>query len=157
MISLSALTNTDRPHRKVQRVGRGMGSKRGKTSCRGHKGDKARRGYERNYGREGGARPLYRILPCRGFANTRFQSKVFELDFDLINEHFQDGEVVNYATLRAKGLIPRRNDGGIRVLSNGDVKKKCSIEAHHFTKAAIEKLEKKSISYKVLTFAKAAE
>ncbi len=156
MISLATLTNTDRPRKKVQRVGRGMGSKRGKTSCRGHKGDKARRGYERNYGREGGARPLYRTLPCRGFANTRFQSKAFELDFDLINEHFKDGEVVNFETLRAKGLIPRRVPGGIRVLSSGEIKKKCSIEAHHFTKAAIEKLEKKSITYKKLTRTKEA-
>lgn len=157
MITLSTLVNTDRPHRKVQRVGRGMGSKRGKTSCRGVKGDKARRGYARNFGREGGARPLYRILPCRGFPNARFQSDSFELDFDLINEHFNDGEVVNYETLRMKGLIPRRLPGGIRVLSTGEIKKKCTIEAHHFTKAAVEKLEKKSISYKVLTINKAAE
>ncbi|MBI2743893.1 MAG: 50S ribosomal protein L15 [Chlamydiales bacterium] len=156
-LSLSTLANTDRPRRKVQRVGRGMGSRRGKTSCRGIKGDKARRGYARNFGREGGARPLYRILPCRGFPNARFQSDAFELDFDLINEHFKDGEVVNYETLRAKGLIPRRLGGGIRVLSTGELTKKCSIEAHHFSKAAVEKLEKKSVSYKVLTLGRAAE
>lgn len=150
MITLSSLTNTHRPKRKVQRVGRGPGSKRGKTCCRGAKGDKARRGYARNYGREGGRTPLYRKLPCRGFPNSRFQGEAFAIDFDLINEHFNDGEVVNFDTLRTKKLIPRRLGGGVKVLSNGELAKKISIEAHHFSKAAREKLEKKSISFKVL-------
>jgi large subunit ribosomal protein L15 len=158
MIDLSNLIDTHRPRKKVQRVGRGNGSKRGKTCGRGHKGDKARCGYRQNYGREGGRTPLYRKLPARGFPNARFRSQVFAIDLDLINEHFKDGEVVNYGTLREKGLIPRRVDGGIKILSSGEIsKKKVSIEAHHFSKAAIEKLEKGSISYKLLSLGKAAE
>lgn len=130
-----------------------MGSKRGKTSCRGHKGDKARCGYRRNFGREGGRTPLYRKLPARGFSNARFQDTTFAIDFDLINAYYNDGEVVNVATLREKGVAPRRIPGGIKVLSSGEIKKKVTIEASAFSKVAVEKLEKKSIPYKILTTA----
>jgi large subunit ribosomal protein L15 len=151
MINLSNLKNTHRPKKKVQRVGRGMGSKRGKTCGRGHKGDKARCGYRRNYGREGGRKPLYMKLPTRGFPNTRFENEIFAIDLDLINKHYKDGEVVSYATLLEKRLIPRRLAGGIKVLSSGEIgKKKVTIEAHHFSKAALEKLNKSSIPYKLL-------
>lgn len=149
MITLQSLRNSHRPKKKVQRVGRGVGCKRGKTCGRGNKGDKARRGYERNYGREGGQMPLYKKLPVRGFPNARFRKEFFPIDFDLINQHFNDGELVSYASLREKGLAPRRAVGGIKVLANGEIQKKVSIEAAAFSKAAIEKLDKKSISYKV--------
>lgn len=152
MITLENLNNTHRPVKKSRRVGRGMGSKRGKTCGRGNKGDKARCGYRQNYGREGGRTPLYRKLPARGFPNTRFQSEVAIIDFDLINAYYKDGEVVNAATLREKGLIGRRAAKQIKMLSSGEIsKKKLSIEAHHFSKAAVEKLEKQSIPYKKLS------
>lgn len=151
MITLSSLRNSHRPRKKVQRVGRGVGCKRGKTCGRGAKGDKARCGYRRNFGREGGRRPLYRKLPTRGFPNTRFASEVFAVDLDLLNSYFKDGETVSYETLREKGLIPRRVSGGIKILSSGELTKKLSIEAHHYSAAAKEKLDKKSIPYKVLS------
>ncbi|MFI5334002.1 MAG: 50S ribosomal protein L15 [Chlamydiales bacterium] len=152
MITLSNLSDTHRPRKKSRRVGRGMGSKRGKTCGRGSKGDKARCGYRQNYGREGGRTPLYRKLPARGFPNARFQPETAIIDFDLINAYYKDGEVVNAASLHEKGLVSRRALKQIKMLSNGELsKKKVSIEAHHFSKAAVEKLEKLSISYKKLT------
>ncbi len=72
MYNLSQLKNTSRPKKKVQRIGRGIGSKRGATSGRGGKGDSARQGYRKRFGYEGGQVPLYRKLPIRGFTRGRF-------------------------------------------------------------------------------------
>ena len=91
MITLSTLMNTHRAKEKVQRVGRGLGSKRGKTCCRGVKGDKARSGYNRRYGYEGGQLPLYRKLPCRGFSNARFRSEPVAINLSTIDKLFDDG------------------------------------------------------------------
>ncbi len=155
MTDLANLTNTHRPRKKVQRVGRGPGSKRGKTCGRGNKGDKARCGYRRNFGREGGRTPLYRKIPARGFPNTRFGTEIFAIDLDFISQYYKEGEVVSSKTLDEKGLLPRRALGGIKILSSGELsKKKISIEAHHFSKAAMEKLEKGSIPYKKLSLHK---
>jgi len=151
MITLSTLSNTHRPHQQVQRVGRGLGSKRGKTCCRGSKGDSARRGYKSRFGNEGGQLPLYRKLPVRGFSNGRFKSEVYAINLSLITQLYQDGETVNTKTLREKGCCPREVCGGLKILSNGDIKKKVTIEAHAFSKGAIAKLEKAKISFKQLS------
>lgn len=151
MISLSDLRNTHRPRKKVQRVGRGIGSKRGKTCCRGVKGDSARRGYKRRYGNEGGQLPLYRKLPIRGFANGRFTSDVYAINLSLIEKLYENGDVVNLKTLREKGYAPRAPGGGLKVLSQGELKKKVSIEAHAFSKGAVAKLEAGKISFKQIT------
>lgn len=150
MITLSSLKNTHRPKKKVQRVGRGIGSKRGKTCCRGVKGDKARRGYQRRYGYEGGQLPLYRKLPIKGFPNGRFTSEVYAVNLSLINQLYSDGETVNLETLRAKGYAPREVGGGLKILSAGELKKKVTIEAKSYSKQAQEKLEKAQISFKVV-------
>jgi large subunit ribosomal protein L15 len=148
MITLSSLANTHRPKKKVQRVGRGIGSKRGKTCCRGVKGDSARRGYKCRFGYEGGQLPLYRKLPVRGFSNGRFTSVVHAINLSLIDQLFKDGETVNLETLREKGYAPREVNGGLKILSKGTLNKKVSIEAHAFSKGAIEKLEAAKVSYK---------
>ncbi|OGN65290.1 MAG: 50S ribosomal protein L15 [Chlamydiae bacterium RIFCSPHIGHO2_12_FULL_49_9] len=150
MHSLSQLKNTTRPKKKIQRVGRGVGSKRGKTSCRGGKGDSARQGYKKRFGYEGGQVPLYRKLPIRGFTRGRFVKPSKGIPLSLLEAYYQDGETVNIETLREKGLVPRRLPGGIKILSNGDLTKKLNIEANSFSAAAVEKLEAKGISYKVL-------
>jgi large subunit ribosomal protein L15 len=150
MITLSNLTNSTRPFRKIQRVGRGIGSGRGKTCCRGHKGDKARSGYKRRYGHEGGQLPLYRKLPCRGFDHGRFKSNRVEINLKTIEALYSNGEVVNIETLREKGYAPRRSQGGLKVLSGGELTKKVSIEARVYSKAAQEKLEKRSIAFKTI-------
>lgn len=151
MITLSTLSNTHRPRQKVQRVGRGIGSKRGKTCCRGVKGDSARRGYKRRFGNEGGQLPLYRKLPVRGFSNGRFKSEVHAVNLSLINQLYKDGETVNMETLREKGYGPRKVCGGLKILSNGEIKKNITIEAHAFSKGAIAKLEKAKVSFKQIS------
>lgn len=150
MMDLSNLSNTHRPHKKIQRVGRGVGSKRGKTCCRGNKGDKSRRGYQNRFGQEGGQIPLYKKIPTRGFSNARFRNESFAVNLSLIEKFYQDGETVNLQTLQEKKLIPRRVPGGIKILSFGDLSKKVAIEAVAFSKSAREKLEKNGISCKVV-------
>jgi large subunit ribosomal protein L15 len=148
MITLENLTNTHRPTQKVQRVGRGPGSKRGKTCGRGNKGDKARCGYKRHYGREGGQLPLYRKLPCRGFDSAKFRSHVCAINLSLIDKLYNDGEVVNFATLREKGYAHRRELGGLKILGGGELHKKVKIEAR-VSQEAQKKLEKQGISFTV--------
>lgn len=150
MINLATLSDTHRPRKRVQRVGRGLGSKRGKTSCRGVKGDKARRGYKNMFGKEGGQLPLYRKLPTKGFGNGRFTSDVFSINLSLLNNLFKDGDVINLQTLRERGYAPREVKGGLKILAQGELKKKVTVEAHAFSQGAIAKLEKAKISYKVL-------
>lgn len=151
MITLSQLTNTHRPEKKIQRVGRGMGSKRGKTCGRGHKGDKARQGYKQTYGHEGGQLPLYRKSPVRGFASGRFRSRGLAVNLAMINSLFNDGETVNLETLLQKGCGRRRTPGGLKVLGQGVLEKKVTIEARSFSKEALKKLEDKSIPFKMIS------
>lgn len=150
MITLSSLSNTSRPRKKVQRVGRGLGSKRGKTCCRGVKGDKARRGYKGRFGYEGGQLPLYRKLPTKGFPNGRFTNDVYSINLNLLNNLFKDGDVINLKTLRKRGYAPRDAKGGLKVLAQGEINKKVTIEAHAFSKSAIKKLETAGISFKII-------
>src|SRR5574342_535413 len=150
MTSLSTLANTHRPRKKVQRIGRGIGSKRGKTCCRGNKGDKARRGYKSRDGHEGGQLPLYRKLPTKGFVNGRFKSDVYAINLGILNQLFKDGDVINLKTLRERGYAPRNPQGGLKILAQGELNKKVTLEAHAFSKGAIEKLEKAKVSFKVI-------
>ena len=150
MVTLSQLKNTSRPKKKIQRVGRGIGSKRGATSGRGTKGDGSRRGYSRRYGYEGGQVPLYRKLPVRGFTRGRFIKASKGVTLADIERHFTDGEIVNPETLREKGMIPRRLPGGVKILATGNLTKKIKIEAHAFTASAKQKLESNSIQFQVI-------
>ena len=150
MTMLSQLQNSSRPKKKIQRVGRGDGSKRGKTSCRGSKGDGSRGGYTRRYGYEGGQVPLYRKLPVRGFTRGRFEKASFAITLQQIEEHFVDGEVVNFFSLREKRLVPRVLPGGIKILSTGNLTKKVEIEAHRASNCAREKLEASAIPLTLL-------
>jgi len=148
MMKLSELKNTHRKPKGPKRVGRGPGSNKGKTSCRGHKGDKSRSGYKTRAGKEGGQLPLFKKLPIRGFSNARFQKPVFAINLGRINEYFDEGETVNLETLYKKGFPVRRASGGIKILANGEIEKKLVIEAHAFSKGAIQKLEAKGIEFK---------
>lgn len=150
MLNLSELQNTSRPKKVSRRVGRGVGSKRGKTSGRGGKGDSARAGYRKRFGYEGGQVPLYRKLPIRGFTRGKFVRECQAISFSLIEQYYQDGETVNFATLREKGLVARRLPGGIKVLAKGELSKKVTIEANKFSASAAQKLQDLSISYKVV-------
>lgn len=150
MTTLSNLQNTSRPKKKVQRVGRGPGSNRGKTSNRGHKGDKSRSGYKTRRPQEGGQLPLFRKMPTRGFTRGRHIKASLSLNLSMIEAAYEDGEVVSFETLRQKGMAPRELPGGIKVLGQGELTKKVTIEAHRYSKSAREKLEKNKISFKQL-------
>jgi large subunit ribosomal protein L15 len=150
MHSLSQLKNTSRPTKKVQRIGRGIGSGRGATAGRGGKGDSHRQGWRKRWGYEGGQVPLYRKLPIRGFTRGKFVKTSVAISLSTLEEYFKDGETVSFATLREKGLVPRRLPGGFKILANGELTKKVKIEANHFSEAAEQKLQSKGISYTVV-------
>lgn len=147
MLSLSELTNTSRPLKRSRRIGRGIGSKRGGHAGRGGKGDSHRQGYSKRFGYEGGQVPLYRKLPIRGFTRGKFVKDVTEVTFAKIETYYQDGETVNVASLREKGLIPRRIPGGIKILAKGELTKQVKIEAHHISAGAQAKLDEKKILF----------
>ena len=126
---------------KAYRKGRGAGSGNGKTSGRGHKGQKARSGGGVRPGFEGGQMPLYRRLPKRGFNNKRFAPQYIEVNVSDL-EAFDNGSEVTAQALADKGIIslPKVNDG-VKILGNGELTKKLDVKAVKFTKAAKEKIE----------------
>ena len=119
------------------RVGRGIGSGLGKTSGRGHKGQKARSGGGVRRGFEGGQTPLYRRLPKRGFTNIHAKNYT-EVTLTMLNKATK--EEVTAESLMADGIISKINDG-IVVLATGTLEKKLAVKAKRFTKAAKEKIE----------------
>jgi len=124
--------------KKAKRVGRGTGSGHGKTSTRGHKGQKARSGGGVRPGFEGGQMPLYRRLPKRGFTNIF--KKVYEvINVDQLNV-FEDNSRVTPELLIEKGFVKGAKDG-IKILGNGELNVKLEVSAHAFSKSAIEKIE----------------
>lgn len=120
-----------------RRVGRGIGSGLGKTSGKGHKGQKARSGGGVRRGFEGGQTPLYRRLPKRGFTNI-FAKNYVEVTLTMLNK--SKSEEVTAETLLADGIISKVNDG-IVILATGNLEKKLTVKAKRFTKSAKEKIE----------------
>ena len=119
------------------RVGRGIGSGLGKTSGRGHKGQKARSGGGVRRGFEGGQTPLYRRLPKRGFTNIHAKNYT-EVTLTMLNA--SKSEEVTAESLVNDGIINKINDG-IVVLGTGSLDKKLTVKAKRFTKSAAEKIE----------------
>ena len=120
-----------------KRVGRGMGSGHGKTSTRGHKGQAAGTGFTQKRGFEGGQMPLHRRLPKRGFTN------IFKKQFALVNLGRLDkleGDTFTPDSLQATGTIHKLHDG-LKVLATGQLSRAISVEAHHFSKSAMEKIQ----------------
>ena len=120
-----------------RRVGRGMGSGLGKTSGRGHKGQKARSGGGVRRGFEGGQTPLYRRLPKRGFNNIHAKTYT-EVTLAMLNK--SKATEVTAESLLEEGLIGKINDG-IVILGTGKLEKKLTVKAKRFTKSAAEKIE----------------
>ena len=132
-----------------KRIGRGPGSGTGKTAGRGHKGQKSRSGYSRRYGFEGGQMPLVRRIPKRGFYN------VFRVEFQVVNLRdlervFVDGDTVSVASLVEKGLV-RGGKRLVKVLGDGELKKKLNVQAHKFSASAKAGIEKAGGSCEVVT------
>lgn len=135
--------STLEPHagtkRRRKRVGRGPGSGHGKTSGRGHKGQKARSGYSRKAGFEGGQMPFNRRLPKRGFHHGD-RWPYAEVNLDLIDKHFDDGAEVTAAAVFAAGLAAAR-PGGLKVLGRGELTKKFSFKVNKISAGARQKIE----------------
>ena len=123
-------------HRKV-RVGRGMGSKMGKTSGAGNKGPQSRRGYSRRAGFEGGQMPLHRRLPKRGFSSP-FPKEFAVVNVETLNS-FAAGETVTPEALAGRGIVRALRDG-LKVLGDGELKVALTVRAHAFSKSAQEKI-----------------
>ena len=149
-LTLASLSSLRPPvgsrHRKV-RVGRGIGSKLGKTSGSGDKGQKSRRGYSRRRGFEGGQMPLHRRMPKRGFHN------LFRVEYSILNlaelNVFPAGETVTPELLRAHGFV-RRNRDRVKILGDGELTTKIAIHAHAFSVSAKEKITKAGGTFEVV-------
>lgn len=125
--------------KSVNRVGRGTGSGSGKTSGRGHKGQKARSGYSRKAGFEGGQLPLFKRLPKIGFINHDFKNRYAIINLDDLNK-FEESTVVTPELLKECGFI-KKQYSGIKVLGRGTLEKKLTVRASKFSETAKSKIE----------------
>ena len=145
--TLSNLRPPAGSRKKKVRVGRGMGSKLGKTAGAGNKGQKSRRGYSRRRGFEGGQMPLHRRMPKRGFHNP------FGVTYSVVNlaelNVFPAGETVTPELLRAHGFVRRATDA-IKVLGDGELTTKLAIHAQAFSASAKEKITKAGGTFEVV-------
>ena len=121
-----------------KRLGRGVGSGLGKTSGKGHKGAKARSGGGKRPGFEGGQMPLTMRLPKRGFTNI-YRKEYAAVNIDRLNL-FEDGMTVTPVTLIEYGIIKNVQDG-VKILGNGEITKKLTVQANKFSESAKQKIE----------------
>jgi large subunit ribosomal protein L15 len=137
-MNLSDLRPPKGQKQKRQRVGQGMGTGRGKYSGRGAKGARSISGYSIMRGFEGGQMPLHRRLPKRGFTN------IFKKEYAIVNVgrlELLEGDAFDPARLIELGVI-KKLGAGLKVLGTGDITRKLSIQAHVFSKSALEKIQK---------------
>ena len=137
-MKLHELKPADGARKDKTRVGRGTGSGCGKTSGRGHKGQKSRSGGGVRPGFEGGQMPIYRRLPKRGFKNI-WRKEYAEVNVETLNI-FDDDTTVDAVALVEIGILKNVLDG-VRILGDGELTKKLNVKAQGFTKTAIKKIE----------------
>jgi large subunit ribosomal protein L15 len=139
--NLSNLRAPKKANTGKKRVGRGMGSGMGKTSTRGHKGQRSRSGSHMMRGFEGGQMPLHRRLPKRGFTNI-FRTEYSVVNLSRIAELQAEGHSeLTLESFASKGLLKKRN-GLVKVLGDGELTAAVTVHAHKFSKSAQEKIEK---------------
>ena len=138
-MKLNELKYNEGSKKDIKRLGRGSSSGTGKTSGKGHKGQNARSGGGVRPGFEGGQLPLYRRLPKRGFSNALFKKVYAVINVSELNA-FEDGTVVTPELLFEMGII-KKQLSGIKVLGNGEIKKKLTVRAHKFSNTAGGKAE----------------
>jgi large subunit ribosomal protein L15 len=126
---------------RVKRLGCGESSGHGKTSGKGHKGQKARAGGTVRHGFEGGQMPIYRRLPKKGFSNVDFAIRYAIINVGDLSEAFEDGIEINEIVLREAGLVKGRWDG-VKILGNGELTKKFTVNVNKVSESAREKIEK---------------
>ncbi|HEY1462054.1 MAG TPA: 50S ribosomal protein L15 [Terriglobales bacterium] len=144
-MNLSNVRAPKKANENKKRVGRGMGSGMGKTSTRGHKGQRSRSGSRMMRGFEGGQMPLHRRVPKRGFTN------IFRKEYDIVNLEALTalGETnITPEVLRAARLVQGKNQ--IKVLGDGELKGALTVQAHKFSKSAQEKITKAGGKFEVL-------
>ena len=124
--------------KRRKRLGCGIGSGHGKTSTKGHKGQRARSGFALRPGFEGGQNPLYRRLPKRGFNNAEFRTEYEIVNLDRIAA--LEEKEVSPEILKARGII--KSKAPLKVLGSGEVKKAVTVKAHRFSGSAKSKIEK---------------
>ncbi len=138
MINLSNLSPQPGSTKQKKRLGRGHGSGHGKTSGRGHKGQKARSGSGIKLGFEGGQMPIQRRLPKRGFTN------IFKISYAILNvrdlNSFDDGATINRESLLAAGMI-KNSDAQVKILGDGELTKKITVDVDKLSKSAQAKVE----------------
>jgi large subunit ribosomal protein L15 len=144
-MKLNEISDNPGAHYRYKRVGRGIGSGKGKTSARGGKGQTARTGVALN-GFEGGQTPLHRRLPKRGFRNTDFQKEFHVVNLGRLQGALDQGKLKADAPVDGKALIAagllRRVGDGVRLLAKGELKTALTIEVVGASKAAIAAVEK---------------
>jgi large subunit ribosomal protein L15 len=156
---LNELSDNPGARQKRKRVGRGIGSGKGKTSGRGHKGQKSRSGVAIK-GFEGGQMPLHRRLPKRGFNNI-FAKRYVVINLGRLQQAIDDGKLdagqgIDAAALKAAGLVKNPRDG-VRLLAKGELKAKVNVTVAGASKAALEAVEKAGGSVTLLAASAAAE
>ncbi len=146
MIANDILTSEPKRDRR-KRVGRGIGSGRGKTCTRGTKGQYSRTGADSKLGHEGGQMPLFRRLPRRGFNNARFRGDAISIvNVGQLEQWFEAGTKVDLSTLVQRGLI-KKNAKRIKILGAGELSKGLTVEAHFASDSARKKIEAASGSF----------
>ncbi len=146
-MNLSNLRAPRKSSEKRKRVGRGMGSGMGKTSTRGHKGQRSRSGSRMMRGFEGGQMPLHRRLPKRGFTN------IFKTEYEVVNLERLAGlgeTEITPESLRKAGVVSSKNTL-VKVLGQGELSKAITVHAHKFSKSAQEKIERAGGTIKVVS------
>jgi large subunit ribosomal protein L15 len=137
-MNLSALKAPAGQKKNRKRIGRGMGSGHGKTSTRGSKGQHSGTGFSQKRGFEGGQMPLHRRLPKRGFTNI-FKTQFAVVILGRLEKLAGDSFTVDH--LRSLGIIKKAGDR-VKILGTGQLTRKITVEAHHFSKSALEKIQK---------------
>lgn len=135
--------------KKRKRIGRGVGSGHGKTSCRGEKGQFSRSGANRKPGFEGGQTTFIRRLPKRGFNNTAFKKHIVIVNVDTLST--LNAKEITPSLLSERGIIKQRYDG-IKILGNGKIDKPITVHADYFSESAQKKIE--AAGGKALTISK---
>lgn len=147
-MNLEEVNNGVEINRPRKRIGRGVGSKTGKTSGRGRDGHKSRSGYSRHPMFNGGDTPIYMRTPKRGFHN-RFAEDVVGVNVGAINGAFDDGAEVTPADIRHKGVVKVRFDE-LKILGNGEVTKKLHLVVTRISESAKQKIEAAGGSVKIV-------
>ncbi len=139
-MNLSDVCAVKLKRKRRKRIGRGRGSGHGKTATRGHKGQKARKGYSMRISFEGGQTPLFKRFPKRGFSNVNFATRYSIINVGDLNE-MKDLEEITPEVLTEKRIIRKFEKGGLKVLGDGEVTRALTVKAHKFSKSAVQKIE----------------